>query len=419
MKDLIFKSITFFVLVIIIFNASLGIVFAKNENPYWEIQSIDTMKISRDLAREKANDSQFILTISREVANISSVGATHVAIGTPYDAEFIPYMKKWITEARKNGLNVWFRGNFSGWEGWFEYQKISPDEHLRKLQEFIEANPELFEDGDIFTSCTECENGGPGDPRDTKDVVGYRKFLVDEYDAASASFHKIGKNVKVNYFSMNADVAKLIMDKDTTTELGGVVVIDHYVKDPAQTLKDVQEIAQRSGGNVVLGEIGAPIPNIHGYLTSMEQAAWLEKTLSLLSNESSLLGINYWVASNGSTSLWNQDGSEKPAAEIVRGFYKPKLVRGTVENELRKPLKDVIVRVGIKETSTDSEGNFSFLASPSANEITLAREGYYSKEVSLDNLSDPILLERCDGNLFFKIQKSIYVFVQNTKKFFL
>ena len=68
---------------------------------------------------------------------------------------------------RKHGLSVWFRGNFSGWEEWFGYPKIKAYEHINKTRNFIINNPELFADGDIFTSCPECENGGPGDPRDT------------------------------------------------------------------------------------------------------------------------------------------------------------------------------------------------------------------------------------------------------------
>ena len=101
------------------------------------------------------------------------------------------------------------------------------------VERFILENPEIFEDGDIFTSCTECENGGPGDPRATGDITGFRNFLIEEYQVTKDAFEKINKKVDSNFYSMNGDVAYLIMDKDTTEKLGGVVVMDHYVERPA------------------------------------------------------------------------------------------------------------------------------------------------------------------------------------------
>ena len=110
-------------------------VFAQTK--YWEIQSIDTMKYSRDMARERSGDVVFDRIIESVLEKIKSTGATHVAIGTPYDEEFIPFLRKWVLTARRVGLNIWFRGNFSGWEGWFDYPRISKEEHLEKIEEFI------------------------------------------------------------------------------------------------------------------------------------------------------------------------------------------------------------------------------------------------------------------------------------------
>jgi hypothetical protein len=81
---------------------------------FFKIQAIDTMKYSRDKAREGLSDE----VIESQVRAIKESGATHVALGTPYDPEFVPFMKKWVTAARKYGLLVWFRGNASGWEKW-------------------------------------------------------------------------------------------------------------------------------------------------------------------------------------------------------------------------------------------------------------------------------------------------------------
>lgn len=286
-----------------------------------QVKSIDTMKFSRDLAREKSKDPSFDKVIDTQVYAIAQTGATHVAIGTPYDEEFMPFMRKWVKTARKYGLKVWFRGNLSGWEGWFGYSKIDTSTAISLTEQFILRSDDLFEDGDIFSPCTECENGGPGDPRVTGDVSGHRQYLIDLYTISKNAFAKINKKVEANYLSMNGDVARLMMDKETTQSLGGIVVIDHYVKSPKKLADDVKRLAEVSGGKVVLGEFGAPVPDIHGDMSEEEQAEWLEEAFLEFKQIPQLYGINYWVAVGGSTELWNQQGEAKKAVEIIKNYY--------------------------------------------------------------------------------------------------
>ncbi len=68
--------------------------------PVWKFRSIDTVKYSRDLSREKINDINFDLVISKQVGDIAQTGASHIAIGTPYDEEFTPMLKRWVAAAR-------------------------------------------------------------------------------------------------------------------------------------------------------------------------------------------------------------------------------------------------------------------------------------------------------------------------------
>lgn len=290
--------------------------------PVWEIRSIDTMKYSRDLAREKGNDPLFQELIDAQVSQIASTGATHVGVATPYDVEFIPVLTRWVEAARRYSLKVWFRGNLSGWEGWFDYPLMSKAAHTSGVVAFIESNPTLFENGDYFSSCPECENGHLGDPRHEWPVADYRQFLINEHRAVNAAFRQVGKNVGTNLHSMNYDVATLVMDEATTRELGGVVAIDHYVKDPLQLASDVETIAKKSGGRVFLGEFGAPIPDIHGQMTADEQAEWVNTALEDLESSKSLIGVNYWVGVGGSTAIWNDDSSAKPAVEILTKYYR-------------------------------------------------------------------------------------------------
>jgi hypothetical protein len=145
--------------------------------------------------------------------------------------------------------------------------------------------------------------------------------LITEYQTSKAAFVQIHKNVASNYFSMNADVAKAVMDKPTTQALDGIVVIDHYVKKPDELAQDVVYIAELTGGKVVLGEMGAPIPDINGPMTEDDQKKWLADAMLLLASVDSLEGVNYWVNMNGSTALWRPDGTAKPAVEVITHFF--------------------------------------------------------------------------------------------------
>jgi hypothetical protein len=288
----------------------------------WQIESIDTMKYSRDNARADVNNPGFVDETNKQVADIAATGANYVAIDTPYDDEFLPVLRVWVRSARAHNLHIWFRGNFSGWEGWFGYSRIDIQTHLAKTKQFILNNPDLFKDGDIFTSCPECENGANLQTGNSTQVIGYRKLLIDEYNTSRDAFSQINKQVKVGYFSMNADVARAVMDKATTQAVGGVVVVDHYVLTPEQLASDLQAIAVASDGNIVLGEFGAPIPDIQGAMTDSQQSEWLDKSFRLLGSDTRLIGVNYWVNKGGSTALWNTNGKPKPAVNVITQYYQ-------------------------------------------------------------------------------------------------
>jgi hypothetical protein len=376
----------------------------------WEVRSIDTMKYSRDLAREMINSAEFDEVIKVQTKEIADTGATHIALGTPYDSEFVPFLGRWVAAARAHKLKVWFRGNFAGWEGWFEYPKISREEHTKKIEEFIVANPNLFQDGDIFSSCPECENGGPGDPRKTGDIEGYRKFLIDEYIFTKNAFRKIKKDVIANYYSMNGDVAKLVMDQKTTASLDGVVVIDHYVDTSEKLFADVKEMAKLSGGDVVLGEFGAPIPDIHGPFSESEQAAWIKESFLALSKISELKGINYWVGSGGSTRLWNDDGSARLASEVVKNFYSMKILEGRVVNRVGKPIIKTLISSGIYYTETDAKGKFLIPLVPETEKIKFEAQGYIPQELTVSSKSVTlvVVLEKSQEDFIFKAGKMLH-----------
>ncbi len=283
------------------------------------VKSIDTMKYSRDLAREKSNDSSFDTEIAAQMKLIKGAGATHAAISTPYDKEFVPMLTRWVNAARAEGLSVWFRGNFSGWEGWFNYSRISADTHKKLLAEFIANNPTLFADGDIFSACPECENGGPGDPRRTGKKNEFNHFLVSEYDIARDAFRKIGKDITL-YTSMNLDIAREVINPVTAQKLGGTILADHYVSSVEKFGNDIKQTSQRLGAHVGLGEFGAPIPDINGKMT-LEQQAQFVAGLAKAMGEQNILVMNYWTLKGGTTALVNSKNEPLPAYNVLKQFY--------------------------------------------------------------------------------------------------
>ncbi|OGG11391.1 hypothetical protein A2Z00_00465 [Candidatus Gottesmanbacteria bacterium RBG_13_45_10] len=404
MKRLIIISI-----VLIVFLLALllkrNVTSTTDKATWWAFQSVDTMKYSRDASREKLNDPSFDQTIDTQVKNIADTGATHVAIATPYDEEFVPILKRWVAAARKYHLNVWFRGNWSGWEKWFGYTGISREEHITKTRDFILNHPGVFEDGDIFSGCPECENGGPGNPQITGDVRGYRKFLIDEYQVTKDAFIQIGKRVASNYFSMNGDVAKLIMDKPTTLALDGIVTIDHYVASPDRLVLDIRALAAQSGGRVVLGEFGAPILDIHGPMDEEAQARYLNETFRKLVSVDQLIGINYWVSVGGSTKLWNDDGNPRKAVSVITEYFTPRVITGHVINQFRKPIANAEVSSVYRNVKTAIDGNFNLPIIEGDAAITIHVNGYTDKElvINKNDLNIKIVMEKPYQNIIYMI----------------
>lgn len=329
------KDFLFVIYLVLVFFSALGLILflqkktSKIYSPQavkkqWSIRSIDTMKYSRDLARQTLFDESFDTIIDKQIANIARTGANYVAIGTPYDEEFYPILRRWVGAARKYKLKVWFRGNFSGWEEWFDYPKIDIPTHILMTKKFILDNKDLFNDGDIFTSCPECENGTKIEWGDERSLDRHRAFLIVEYDVAKDAFSEIRKNVSTGYYSMNGDLAAVLMDRYTTAHLGGIVVVDHYVDTPEKLARDISDLVARSGGKIVLGEVGAPVPDIHGEMSDKEQERWIRQAFEEIAEIPELIGVNYWVNKGGSTALWDVHGSERSAVKTIRDFYLSK-----------------------------------------------------------------------------------------------
>jgi hypothetical protein len=310
------------------------------------------MKVSRDMGGqllESVVQEGTDKRITFMVKKVKEANANMIAYGTPYDKEFIPLLEVEIAEAEKAGIGVWLRGNFSGFQeerdangptghGWFNHPLLtSPDEHHTKTRQFILDNKHLFISNDgksrvaIFSPAPEPENGLIGDPRtspQTKQL--FDEWLVDSYSNARRTLDEIGATDTKVIFSFNGDVAKILPDGFINDK--NPVLADHYIKDPQQYPADIQKLHDIYNAPVGLGEVGAPIPDIHGPMTEVEQAEYVRQVLTILADSEVLVPIiNYWhlwnpydVDQNTATSLLNADGTERQVYEVLREFFEEK-----------------------------------------------------------------------------------------------
>lgn len=350
----------------------------------WHFQCIDTMKFSRDVAREFLDDpvrSQKF--IANEVSIIKSLGATCVSIGTPYDDEFLPLIQQWTTAIHAAGMQIWFRGNFAGWEGWFSYPLLTGvEEHYSKTYEFITKNPGFFQEGDIFSPAPEAENGILGSPWASASA---RKALVDfvwkSSDVCQKAITVVGKKVNCGYFSANGDVARDVYTRDALQKAGAVTVIDHYIPSTVQYGKDLDAYAQKHGLPIVIGEFGAPIPDLNGELTEQEQAQYVHELMrQFYTHKKQILGLNYWVLRGGSTQLLNEDGSERTVMEVIRNYFIPGQIVGSVVDGIGRPIKNATVTTsdGVQTLQTDAKGNFSLSTPPGAIDLQVGANAHNS-----------------------------------------
>lgn len=374
----------------------------------WKIQSIDTMKYSRDGVRDKT----VLQNIPVYVQQVAALHANYIAIDTPYDEEFYPVLQAWVHAARENHLKVWFRGNVSGWEGWFDYPRLqNPTDDHQLVKNFILHHADLFQKDDIFTPVPEPENGIIGDPRGSGErAKAFNAFLVDSYNNCTNAFHQLNKEVTCGYFSMNADVAATVLTKKTVEQIGNVVVIDHYVNNPDKMGEAIDYLTHTLDAHIVIGEFGAPIPDINGSMTDTEQAQFVEKLLGqIYDRRSSVVGVNYWVLGGGSTALLNDDTTTKPAAQIIKNYFSPNVWQGQIIDAFNDPISYAQITTSTHDPITNENGVYIITTRKSNITIAIHVNGYQKKVTTVsftDNpaVSQSIVLTPSQADFWYKLQ---------------
>ncbi len=382
-----------------------------SEDYIWEVRSVDTMKTSRDLAREKLHDISYDQIIVRDLKLIKDLGANYVAIDTPYDEEFIPYLTRWVKHAREQGLKVWFRGNFSEWEGWFGYPKnMTPQEHIRRTAQFIESHSDIFEDGDAFDPCPECENAQWW-PQPDKNSE-YNSFVINQQVITKASFAKIGKDVHTNWTGIIGGRAKEVLDQRAVDALDKVVAIDHYTNSVANMDDYIRYFADSFDAKTLISEFGAPIPDINGKMSEAQQADFIDSMMNIFYvNKDKVYGINYFALGTGTTEIIDAKGKPKLAYEVIKKYYSPAKISGEIRDELGQAVAHVKVTTddGIGSAETNRFGEYSLVVPGQNTTLTISNKNYHtvSHKLSLSSGEQkeyPITLKRIDPSIIYQLR---------------
>lgn len=401
------------ILAVIIFFHYLKSAFSLAERAsyqgerFWKYQCIDTMKTSRDEARSLPKQGDTEKVITKELDAIQDLGANCVVVGTPYDEEFVPFLTLWVEAAHKRGLSVWFRGNFSGWEGWYGYPKnMTPQEHIAQTEKFILNHANLFFDGDAFDPCPECEGGGPWSV--PFDNTQYLKFKQEEVRSMDEAFGKIQKKVITNRLSTIGGRARDVYDAGTVKSLRGVVTIDHYVKDTIGMESYIRYFRDKFKARTFIGEFGAPIPDINGDMSESDQADFIGSVFDVFyRNRADIEGINYWVLTGGTTSLLYPDGSYRKAAFVVKSYYEPINLSFTITDSLGEKINGAQIDIGNGRdvVYSDENGNAESLLPAKEYPVVIKKQNF--KPVTLmisGSKKTEITLEPEKADFFYNLR---------------
>lgn len=301
----------------------------SNDGYHFTVRSVDTQVVSKHwkgVTEEMVRD---------QITAIKSLGVNYVAIGTAYDE--LEDMRKWTTEIHRQGLHVWFRSHWLEWEGDNgRPATMTPDAYLDRTEQFILANPDLFQEGDAFTVAVEAEQAGVGPGKRFLNWDEYKKFLLLEISTSNKAFKRIGMDKKVytNWLSMNGWVAQNVITPELAKAFG-LITVDHFSpqSDTIGTFDAPEAIANRMSEDldamylrlkvpIYLGEWGY---QINQETTEDHQAAVAEAVLSKLVVKPYLVGMNYWVHMGHYSRLFNDQGGkivhERAVAGVVRYFF--------------------------------------------------------------------------------------------------
>ena len=114
-------------------------------------------------------------------------------------------------------------------------------------------------------------------------------------------------------------------------------------------------------------------------MTELEQRDWLAKLFVKLDKLDNLDGINYWLSYGGSTPLWDPNGKERLAAEVVRNAFGGNTLRAKLVDRKGVIITDAEV-ISLGETYlVDTNGVFSLPYLYEGQTLEISAKGYPKK----------------------------------------
>lgn len=297
----------------------------------WEIQSIDSMKETKDRVENQRSDD----FINRWLDAAVELGATHVAIDTPMTSpkgnQSIDYTRKWLQPLRGRGLKVNHRHPILSMEGDYGVHKDPNQDFVRIIDAYIRTNRDFFQDGDLF-GIPEITNVGINGVNCSSNCIFSNKdlfnlFLQKYTIQTRQAFSDIGlSGVRVGGFEgYDGFIAaglnnpnwqgKSFLDHQTVEIFGNIIAIDHYPKNIATMDSDLRVIQSIwPGRKLFIGECGM----ING-----ESPMEFRQCLEVFRQHTEIFGMNYWhMGMGGPESLLNEDFSKRPNFYELQAVYK-------------------------------------------------------------------------------------------------
>jgi len=347
---------------------------------YKFIGSVDTMKLSKDKAKEG-----FTSTDAQAVDLASKMAVTHITVDTPL--QYPSVMVQWADRIHADGKHVWFRlGSTTNGQPHADaskavnyqppydgYPNFGPG-YLTKLHKLMLAHPGLVQPGDILDGDAEAENSGwwaknygcgvqqgcaPCPSIQSMTSAKYRcspiseinRFLQtmttqEKKDLASQGIAACASPTESNcvvtqVHSVDPGTATEQLSSTTVKAMGNLITVDAF---PDESLTDptlaanawssslqAWENAWKSRGievTILIGEWGYSNGiNVSDATQKEVVKAEIAKALSI---SPYLAGANYWVGpgddfAGGYTNIFAQNSSLvwqfRPAANEVSAFY--------------------------------------------------------------------------------------------------
>ena len=161
-----------------------------------------------------------------------------------------------------------------------------------------------------------------------------------------------------------------------------------------------------------MSEFGAPIPNINGWMSEDNQANFIEALLfQLYLHKDKIYAINYWTLSDSSTALLNRDGTLRKVVEIMKNYYIPGLIDGTVTNTAGERLPNISIKTtdGANSVTTDKQGDYILILPAGTSDIALIDDDYQAvfQTVTIgrgDRITMNFVLEPKKMDIIYKIK---------------